>query len=79
MFDFYILTKDDCIWCDKAKAILEREGFSYQEVKYDGSPMAKLLMKTNYWRTVPQILDSGYEHIGGYDSLEGHLLGNYKS
>jgi len=77
--DFIILTKDDCQWCDKAKALLNREGYTYQEIKYDGSPMAKLLMKTNHWKTVPQVLDSEYEHIGGYDHLEGYVIGYYKS
>jgi glutaredoxin len=58
-----------CVWCDKAKALLESRNIE-TEVKVVGNGYTKqdLLEAVPTARSVPQIfLDE--EYIGGYDKL----------
>jgi len=69
---FYILTRDDCSWCDKAKALLDERGATYLAHNYKEHPMLLTLMKHGNLRTVPQIwfdTPAGKEFIGGYTDL----------
>jgi glutaredoxin 3 len=58
-----------CGYCDRAKALLDERGLSYEEVRVDQDPAfrAKLLDLTGRW-TVPQILVDG-RPIGGFSEL----------
>lgn len=70
---FYILTRDDCSWCDKAKALLDERGASYKTYNYKEHPMIFMLMKHSGLRTVPQIwwdTPGGKDFIGGFTDLE---------
>lgn len=69
---YYILTKEDCPWCDKAKDLLEKNGEAYKAfLYYDNQMFIRLMMKANL-RTVPQIWHET-DHIGGYEALELYL------
>jgi glutaredoxin 3 len=64
-----------CVWCDKAKALLETKNISYEE-KMIGSGYKKedLLEAVPGARSVPQIFLDG-EYIGGFDQLAIRLRG----
>lgn len=71
--DFFIVTKLDCPWCDKAKELLNRHGLTYTAVVVNN--------KHELWSyfpeasTVPQIVDQREQqvHVGGYQELENYL------
>jgi glutaredoxin len=65
---FYIITRDDCHWCDKAKKVLEDRGASYEAFLYSEHPMLLKLMFSMGLKTVPQIWEDN-THIGGYEDL----------
>lgn len=67
---YRIYGKTDCIFCDKAKALLDENGLSYvyYDVMDDIEARQDLLEAIPEVRTVPQIfLDD--EYIGGFDEL----------
>ena len=70
-----VYTKEDCIWCDKAKEILSKNNLSFTEKKlgtdYTKQDLEKLLPST-IKLTAPQIFFND-EHIGGYDELKLYL------
>jgi glutaredoxin len=69
---YFVLTKDDCIWCDKAKQLLEEKGEAYTASFLNDHPLLLKLMKKANLKTVPQIWD-GAEYVGGYTELERKL------
>lgn len=62
-----IITKDDCPYCVRAKALLTQQGISYKEIKREE-------VKDFAFATVPQIWLDG-QHIGGYTELAEKLTG----
>ena len=66
-----IYTGPLCVFCDFAKALLERKGISYKEIFIgdDADKMEEMIKKSNGMRTVPQIFIDG-KHIGGNDKLQ---------
>ena len=58
-----------CGYCVRAKALLDRKGVPYDEIRLDEDPAfrQRLFELTGGW-TVPQILIDG-EPIGGYTEL----------
>jgi glutaredoxin 3 len=58
-----------CGFCIRAKALLERRGLAYEEVRLDDDPhfRARLHELTGGW-TVPQIVIDG-KPVGGYTEL----------
>jgi len=71
MKNVVIYTKDNCIWCVKAKELMKSLSISYVEKKlgvdYTKDDIIKLLgRELNI--TVPQIVADGVL-IGGYDDL----------
>ena len=65
-----IYTGPLCVFCDFAKALLDRKGISYKEIFIgdDTDKMEEMIKKSNGMRTVPQIFIDG-KHIGGNDKL----------
>ena len=73
---FYILTKENCEWCDKAKFLLDKKGVPYGAFNYRTHPLFPFLMKSAGLSTVPQIwmqTPDGKVHIGGYQELEDYF------
>jgi glutaredoxin 3 len=68
--------KENCPFCDQAKALLTQRGIAFEERKIgSGYTREQLLEAVPTARTVPQIfLDD--QHIGGFTELKKHLLEN---
>jgi glutaredoxin 3 len=59
-----------CPYCVRARALLERKGLAYREIKIDEDPAHReaMLARSGGRRTVPQIF-VGDHHVGGFDDL----------
>ena len=71
MINVEIYTGPVCIFCDWAKALLEKKGVPFKEI-YIGDDLGKMeemIKKANGLKTVPQIFIDG-KHIGGNDKLQ---------
>ena len=66
-----IYTGPLCVFCDRAKALLNKKGVSYKEINIASDPnkMDEMIKKTNGMKTIPQIFIDG-RHIGGNDRLQ---------
>ena len=66
-----IYTGPLCIFCDWAKALLEKKGVPFKEIYIgdDQKKMEEMIKKANGLSTVPQIFIDG-QHIGGNDKLQ---------
>lgn len=64
-----IYTKDNCPYCDMAKAFFKRKGWDYTEHNLEQriDELLALKERTGH-RTVPQIFING-EFIGGYTDM----------
>lgn len=66
-----IYTKDNCQFCDMAKALLESRGVEYSSINVSENPEAREFLIDNGHRSVPQIY-RGTTHIpGGYQGIAG--------
>lgn len=73
MADYIIITAEDCVWCERAKAKLDARDLTYAEFS-TSEPNIRHLFFTLNVKTVPQIFLSAsgnrqIEYIGGYDDL----------
>ena len=68
-----IWSRDFCVYCENAKALLEREGIKYEERKIGKDwTREQLLESVPSAKTVPQIfLDGNY--IGGFTELRKYF------
>ena len=71
-----VITRDQCNFCDTAKALLKGKGYSYTEynVQSPSSKWVLSLLKQANIKTVPQIFNPNGTHIGGYTELKEYLL-----
>jgi len=69
---FYILTRDDCPWCDRAMEALNNRGEAITAFLYLEHPMIVKLMGKADLKTVPQIWHEG-QYVGGYTELLEYL------
>jgi glutaredoxin len=70
-----VWSKDNCPYCDQAKALLKQKGIEIQERKIGhGYTREDLLEAVPDARTVPQIFLDG-NLIGGFAELKKHLQG----
>ena len=69
---FYIITREDCSWCDKAKEALDNRGEAVMAFLYTDHPMIVKLMGKSGLKTVPQIWHEG-TYIGSYTDLCSYL------
>ena len=70
-----VWSKDNCPYCQQAKALLESKGIDYEErnVMHEWTK-EQLLEAVPTARTLPQIfLDD--EYVGGFTELRKHLQG----
>jgi glutaredoxin len=66
---FHMITMQECIWCDKAKKLIEERGHTFTE---------ELATRENMkgFKTVPQIWENEnmhYIYVGGYEALVKYL------
>ena len=73
---YKIYGRDNCVYCQAAKKLLESKGIRYVEYKI-GTDVTKdfLLEIVPGAKTVPQIFQ-GEEYIGGYEQLVERLKNN---
>jgi glutaredoxin 3 len=65
-----IYTKQQCPYCVRAKALLQRKGVSYQEIDVEGNDELRIwLSETSGQKTVPQIFVDG-RPLGGYSDID---------
>jgi glutaredoxin len=66
-----VYTKDNCPFCDMAKALLEARGVEYNTINVSEKSEARDYLIENGHRSVPQIF-RGTTHIpGGYQGMAG--------
>jgi len=69
---YYILTRDNCSYCDKAKALLTSVNEDYESYTYMEHPMIVKLMQRASLTTVPQIWHNN-TYVGGYGDLVEYI------
>ena len=76
---YTIITRDQCNFCDTAKAMLKsvKQGYIEYNVQTDSSKWVLSLLKQANIKTVPQIFATDGNHIGGFRELES-LMGFIK-
>jgi len=68
-----VWSKDQCPYCDQAKALLTQQGVPFEERKIgDGYTREELLEAVPTARTVPQIIING-KSIGGFTELRKYI------
>ena len=69
-----IYTKDNCIWCDRAKILFDSKKISYNEIDLsDDSERLKFYEKIgDNVKTVPQVFIDD-KRIGGFQDLKVFL------
>ena len=73
---YVVITRDQCNFCDQAKALLKGANLPYTEynVQSNSSKWLLTLMKKADMRTVPQVFKPDGTHVGGYTELMKELL-----
>jgi glutaredoxin 3 len=68
--DIVVYSTGWCPYCVRARALLERKGLPFREIKVDEDPAEReaMLTRSGGRRTVPQIF-IGEQHVGGFDEL----------
>jgi glutaredoxin 3 len=68
--DIVMFSTGWCPYCVRARALLERKGLPFREIKIDEDPAERnaMLARSGGRRTVPQIF-VGDLHVGGFDEL----------
>jgi len=72
---YTVITRDQCNFCDSAKALLKGANLNYVEynIQTKSSKWLLYLLKRSSITTVPQIFNSQGTHIGGYTELKEYL------
>ena len=72
---YVIITRDQCNFCDDAKALMKGAGINYVEynIQSGSSKWLLYLLKRSSIITVPQIFNDKGTHIGGYTELKEYL------
>lgn len=69
MPEIIVYSKEVCPYCVRAKALLQRKGAAFTEIKItDDKTKEEMIKKSGGRMTVPQIF-IGEKHIGGCDDL----------
>jgi len=72
---YVVITRDQCNFCDQAKALLKGANLPYVEynIQSTSSQWLLYLLKMSSITTVPQIFNEKGTHIGGYTELKEYL------
>ena len=67
-----VITRDQCNFCDSAKALLKSINMNYVEhnIQSHSSKWLLYLLKRSSITTVPQIFKPDGTHVGGYTELQ---------
>lgn len=64
-----VYTKNNCPYCDRAKALLESRGVEYNAINLEDQPDARDFLVNQGLRSVPQIFNGTTLLQGGYQGL----------
>lgn len=67
--------KDNCVFCEKAKDLLQSKGLSYEYIDVYEDDSALVMFRERGFKTVPQIWID-HHHVGGYTELVEYLGGS---
>lgn len=72
---YVIITRDQCNFCDDAKALMKGKSIQYVEynIQSDSSKWLLSLLKRSSITTVPQVFNDKGTHVGGYTELKEYL------
>ena len=70
---YRIITADTCVYCDKAKKLMENFNIDYEEHNVSNNDILQDFKKQGF-KTVPQIWNDE-EYIGGYTDLVKYVSG----
>ena len=66
-----VYSKNNCPFCDRAKALLESKDIPFRVIKMEDEPDAREFLMDQGLRSVPQIFKDGVLLPGGYQGLAG--------
>jgi glutaredoxin len=66
-----VYSKNNCPFCDRAKALLESKEIPFRVIKMEEDPDAKEFLMDQGLRSVPQIFKDGVLLPGGSQGLAG--------
>jgi glutaredoxin len=66
-----VYSKNNCPFCDRAKALLESKEIPFKVIKMEDEPDAREFLMDQGLRSVPQIFKDGILLPGGYQGLAG--------
>ena len=66
-----VYSKNNCPFCDRAKALLESKGIAFRTIMMEDEPDAREFLMDQGLRSVPQIFKDGVLLPGGYQGLAG--------
>lgn len=66
-----VYSKNNCPFCDRAKALLENKGVEFKVINIENEPDAREFLVDQGLRSVPQIFNDGVLLAGGYQGLAG--------
>ena len=66
-----VYSKNNCPFCDRAKALLESKDIPFTVIKMEDEPSAREFLMDQGLRSVPQIFKDGVLLPGGYQGLAG--------
>ena len=66
-----VYSKNNCPFCDRAKALLESKEIPFTVIKMEDEPNAREFLMEQGLRSVPQIFKDGVLLPGGYQGLAG--------
>lgn len=66
-----VYTKNNCPYCDRAKALLESKGVAYKTINIEEDQDARAFLIDQGLRSVPQVFNNTTLIQGGYQGLAG--------
>lgn len=73
MKPYVIIGQPNCVYCQKAKALLMEKYSDYQYFDIVNQPWIRELFSMSNLKTVPQIFGPQGDLIGGYEELEMYV------
>tara|TARA_R110000787_G_scaffold129511_1_gene241329 strand:+ start:899 stop:1183 length:285 start_codon:yes stop_codon:yes gene_type:complete len=72
---YTIITRNECKYCDRAKALLDLDTIKYVEVNIEltANKWVLSLMKSSNLKSVPQVFAHDGNYVGGFRELESVL------
>jgi glutaredoxin len=66
-----VYSKNDCPFCDRAKALLTSKDIPFSVIAMEENPDAREFLMDQGLRSVPQLFNDGVLMPGGYQGLAG--------